>query len=625
MAEPTLSIGYEQVARQVADTWGLGEVYGTGTVAAAASTNVTLTSGTWPTWVSSGHVLQVGTSYYTVSSRTSDSVIVLAASTTITSSSSYCIFQMDESNWKTLRDVIGNGYRKYLSPPPLPRNDNPTTPPHAAWSWSFLHPVSSLSLTNADWDYDLPDDCGQITSGWTYTLGTAEYPIQLVDEKTLRANQSRGSASDAPIMVAIRPKTFVSATGHRFEAIFYPTPDASYTVRYNYDVEPDDLTPTNKYPVGGSVHAGLFLAACQAEAELRYTQQGGAFAQDFMSKLMSAVEHDKAVKSAQQSLTYTHTAVTIGTYEWLQQEVGLAALQNANRLTWTHAETQLIDSFIQRGLKSFYNQAMSMQTGKRHRWSFLRSEYTITTVAPYSTGTVAATSGVVTLSSGTWPSWAASGVLIVDDVWYTIATRDSSTQVTLSDTSVSITAGETYQIVQAEYDLPSNFGGIDGPLIYKPGNLAFFHKVPLVGEYQIPEGRSRWDTTSFPQIASLKQKAPSATYGARWAIQFYPTPDAAYQLVGRIKYDPAALTTGKYPMSGTAHYETVLLSCLAVAKPNEYMGRYQQALTASIEMDQNEMGPENLGANTDRSDDGMGDWRNAWSRTDVTIHGTSVS
>lgn len=623
MAEPTLSIGFEQAARQLADTWGLGEVYGTGTVAATASTNVTLTSGAWPTWVASGHILQVGTSYYTVSSRTSDTVIVLSASTTITSGSAYCVFQMDESNWKTLRDIIGNGYRRYLGPPPLPRNDNPNTPPHAAWSWSFLHPVASLSLINTDWDLDLPDDCGQITTNWTYTLGTAQKPIQIVDEKTLRANQSKANTTGAPTLVCIRPRTFVSATGHRFEAIFYPTPDASYTVRYNYDLEPDDLTPTNKYPVGSSALSGLFLSACQAEAELRYTQKAGVFSQEFMSKLMAAVEHDKAVKESQ-TLTYTYAAVTIGTYEWLQQEVGLVVLQNANRLTWTHTDTMLVDSFIQRGLKSFYNQALSMQ-GKRHRWSFLRSEYTVTTVAPYSTGTVGATSGVVTLASGTFPSWAASGVLIVNNVWYTVSTRDSASQITLTDTTVTITAASKYKIVQVDYTLPTNFGGMDGPLVYKPGNLAFNIAVPLVGEYQIPEGRQRWDIVSFPQIAALKQKAPSDTYGAQWAITFYPTPDAVYQLVARIKYDPAALAAGKYPMCGTSHFETSLLACLAVANPKEYMQRYQMALTASIEMDQGEMGPENLGMNSDRSDDRYdGDWRRAWPQTDLTVLGNAL-
>ena len=623
MAEPTLSIGYEQVTRQVADLWGLGEVYGTGTVSASASTTVTVSGGTWPTWVASGHILQVGTAYYTVSSRTSDSAIVLTTSVTL-SSAAYCIFQADESNWKTIRDMIGNGYRRFLKPPPLPRNDNPNTPPSPPWAWSFLNPVASLSLTNGDWDYDLPDDCGQVTTNWTYSLGTVEKPIQLVDEKTIRANQSQGNASDAPLMVAIRPKAFSSSTGQRFEAIFYPTPDASYTVRYNYSIEPDDLTPTNKYPVGGSVHSGLFLAACQAEAELRYNQQAGPFAQEFMSKLMASVEHDKSVKQSQ-TLTYTYAAPAIGTYEWLQQEVGLVALQNANRLTWTDAETRLVDSFIQRGLKTFYNQALSPQTKQKHRWSFLRSEYTITTVAPYSTGTVACTAGVVTLTSGTWPSWVASGVLIVNWTWYTIASRDSATQITLTDTSVSITSGSTYKVVQVDYDLPTNFGGLDGPLIFKPGNLAFHTSVPLVGEYQIPEGRQRWDIVSFPQIAALKQKAQDSTYGSRWAITFYPSPDRAYQLVGRVKYDPAPLTAGKYPMCGSSHYETALLACLSLVKPNEYVSPYQMALAASITMDQSEMAPENIGTNSDRSDNYRnGEWRQSWRLTDVTFNGVTM-
>jgi hypothetical protein len=347
---------------------------------------------------------------------------------------------------------------------------------------------------------------------------------------------------------------------------------------------------------------------------------------------MAAVTHDEAVKQSQ-GPTYTVTAVTIGTYEWLQQEVGLATLKNPNRLTWTHTENQLVDSYIQRGLKTFYNQALSPQTGKRHRWSFLRAEYTIATVAPYSTGTVAydhtggANERQLTLSSGTWPSWAASGVVIIDDTWYEVDTRVSNSIVTLDATNnpgADISAGETYRLVQVEYDLPTNFGGMDGPILYKPGFLAFDLKIPLVGEYQLPEGRQRWDIVSFPQIACLKQKTPSATYGAQWAVSFYPTPDTAYQFVTRIKYDPTPLTAGKYPMCGSSHYETALLSCLAVANPKEYLERYQMALTGSIEMDQAEMGPESLGRNLDRSDGRFGDWRETWRQTDVTVYGEAL-
>ena len=55
----------------------------------------------------------------------------------------------------------------------------------------------------------------------------------------------------------------------------------------------------------------------------------------------------------------------------------------------------------------------------------------------YSTGTVAISSGVVTLSGGTFPTWAAEGVLGVGEELYQIKSRDSNTQITLYDTTAT--------------------------------------------------------------------------------------------------------------------------------------------------------------------------------------------
>jgi hypothetical protein len=76
----------------------------------------------------------------------------------------------------------------------------------------------------------------------------------------------------------------------------------------------------------------------------------------------------------------------------------------------------------------------------------------------YSTGTVTVVSGVVTLASGTFPAWAATNAHIEFDTdntngirgsaYYKVASRQSGSQVTMSDTSVSIAAGRPYRICQ---------------------------------------------------------------------------------------------------------------------------------------------------------------------------------
>lgn len=56
----------------------------------------------------------------------------------------------------------------------------------------------------------------------------------------------------------------------------------------------------------------------------------------------------------------------------------------------------------------------------------------------YSTGMIAIVDGVVTLTGGTWPSWAADGYLNFNGTPLEVATRDSSTQLTLVDTTIDL-------------------------------------------------------------------------------------------------------------------------------------------------------------------------------------------
>jgi hypothetical protein len=70
-------------------------------------------------------------------------------------------------------------------------------------------------------------------------------------------------------------------------------------------------------------------------------------------------------------------------------------------------------------------------------------------IAPYNTGTVTIVDGVVTLAGGTFPSGAAEDRLVVNGDTYTVATRDSDTQITLDNLTVDVGAGAAYSLVRA--------------------------------------------------------------------------------------------------------------------------------------------------------------------------------
>ncbi len=101
-----------------------------------------------------------------------------------------------------------------------------------------------------------------------------------------------------------------------------------------------------------------------------------------------------------------------------------------------------------------------------HRWMYYQSRGRVQTVAHYNTGTIAYdhTGGLyermLTLTDGVWPTWAARGTVLVDQVVYLVAERKSDTVVTLnidSNPGLDVVAGTEYTIYQDTYPLPHDF------------------------------------------------------------------------------------------------------------------------------------------------------------------------
>ena len=104
---------------------------------------------------------------------------------------------------------------------------------------------------------------------------------------------------------------------------------------------------------------------------------------------------------------------------------------------------------------------------QRHTWSYYYRQRLLQTVAQYTTGTVAYTHTggayelMLTLTTGTWPAWAAFGHVVIDDVHYDVDDRKSNSVITLSSVSnpgANVAAGTAYTLYRAAYPLPADFG-----------------------------------------------------------------------------------------------------------------------------------------------------------------------
>lgn len=257
-------------------------------------------------------------------------------------------------------------------------------------------------------------------------------------------------------------------------------------------------------------------------------------------------------------------------------------------------QTTDIQDSITDGLRDVYS---------AHTWSFLRPVKTITTVAPYATGTITVASGVVTLLAGTWPSWAAVGVLKVSDDYYDVNTRDSNTQITLEDTTVDVAAGTSYELGCPEYDMPTGFEGIIGKeLYYEPGQSDYYPPIQERHDDQIQTRRQDDPYHDRPLYWSLRTVEFDATVGSRRRLVLYPTPDAAYVLKAPMQLRPTMIdSTNIYPIGGEQLSQVILEACLAAAErlyddaERVHTKRFQEMLPLAIAADLETSSPRTLG------------------------------
>ena len=188
-------------------------------------------------------------------------------------------------------------------------------------------------------------------------------------------------------------------------------------------------------------------------------------------------------------------------------DIALTAGSTTNPLSaaqlWGYTRRQFVDQVGTKAdtiIKSVVNDALDMVSSER-LWPHLIRRAMLSLHGPYSTGAITITNGSanVELSGGTWPSWAASGKLFVENQIIDVYTRTDTDTLTMVDVwgATTITAA-SYILYQNEYDLPDD--------------MWRFHK-------NLPGQRWGWGATPA-SLADVMEAESAAVYSQRFADVF---------------------------------------------------------------------------------------------------------
>lgn len=170
------------------------------------------------------------------------------------------------------------------------------------YEWSFLRPTTTLAMVSGTADYDLPDDLGRVVGCFYYPADEFRVPIEQVSVGRILALRSSSDLTGYPYCFATRFKTEDRTTGSRQEVLFYPEPDITKTLSYEYEAYSGTLSNSYPYPLGGMKLSELYIESCLAVAEARANEESGIHTLNFQTLLIDAIQRDRK----RGAVTYGH-------------------------------------------------------------------------------------------------------------------------------------------------------------------------------------------------------------------------------------------------------------------------------------------------------------------------------
>ncbi len=305
------------------------------------------------------------------------------------------------------------------------------------------------------------------------------------------------------------------------------------------------------------------------------------------------------------------------TYSEILSHMALMAPFNRDSTQWGGTTIAAdLTLMLRAGLrKAFFPPSMS--PGETPwQWSFLRPQYTLTTNASYSTGTITVVNGVVTGSGTSFPTWATSAWIAYGGKYYEVSVRTSSTSLTLTNvnTDNDAAAGTTYELLQYKFTLPTDFESLEGPVYYSPDES--IANIPLTRRsdnyLRMLYQDSNTDTfAQEPMFYALVPSSITTTAAQTWDMLTWPAVQDAFHLKFRYNVQMWELDgTQTTPPGGSQHSEMILESCLSEVElkyndaPGPHTEKWLGLLASSIKLDRQIAEADTVGVVPIKSPDG---------------------
>lgn len=154
---------------------------------------------------------------------------------------------------------------------------------------------ATFSIDANGGDYHLDDDFGGI-EGPYLEFDNSENRItriRITNASEVMANRTLDVQSSHPQIAALVGKSSDGTDGQRWELRVWPEPDQDYTVHYWKRINPDKLTSTVAYHLGGMQHSECIKLACLAKAELFLDDEVGNYAAMYEQRLAKSIQRDR--------------------------------------------------------------------------------------------------------------------------------------------------------------------------------------------------------------------------------------------------------------------------------------------------------------------------------------------
>lgn len=200
----------------------------------------------------------------------------------------------DADQLRLINTDVKSGVRRFYHPPILPGEAT-------SYSWSFLKPISEVTITSGSRTVDLPDDFGDFEGslGISSTAGLIPYLIRLTGVALLyRQYEGIQGATGQPQYAAVEPiRGTTPIRGQRWRLVVWPEPDADYVIRGQYTINPDALTGDRPYVYGGAQHHETVLESVLAVAEQRRDNVAeGPHKMAFLERLAASISMDRRLQ-----------------------------------------------------------------------------------------------------------------------------------------------------------------------------------------------------------------------------------------------------------------------------------------------------------------------------------------